>query len=135
VETGWVLGQAESCRELGRLHAANGRKHEALVHYRDAYDLLAAWRPVSIFARWLSASPSCRRDPDESGARASRRVLTPEMRPAGVVFRNGRSQDRAGRLDEAMASYQQAAQLAETSRARRAGGGIAATRGRPSPAQ
>lgn len=39
VETGWVLGQAETCRELGRLHAANGRKHEALLHYRDAYDL------------------------------------------------------------------------------------------------
>jgi tetratricopeptide (TPR) repeat protein len=39
VESGWVLGQAEACRELGRLHAANGRKQEALALYRDAYDL------------------------------------------------------------------------------------------------
>lgn len=38
-ESNWVLGQAEACRELGRLHAAHGRRQEALAHYRDAYDL------------------------------------------------------------------------------------------------
>jgi tetratricopeptide (TPR) repeat protein len=37
--SGWALGQAEASRELGRLHAANGRKQEALVLFRDAYDL------------------------------------------------------------------------------------------------
>lgn len=41
----------------------------------------------------------------------------PETRPAGALLRNGRSQDRvAGRLDEAMASYQQAVRLAESCR-------------------
>jgi tetratricopeptide (TPR) repeat protein len=38
-EAGWVLGQAEASRELGRLHASNGRKQEALALFHDAYDL------------------------------------------------------------------------------------------------
>lgn len=36
----------------------------------------------------------------------------PELRPAGVMLRNGRSHDRAGRLDDAILAYEQAARLA-----------------------
>jgi tetratricopeptide (TPR) repeat protein len=39
VESGWVLGQAETTRELARLHAGNGRKQEALALFREARDL------------------------------------------------------------------------------------------------
>ena len=39
----------------------------------------------------------------------------PELRPAGAMLRHGRVQDRAGRLDEAVASYEQAVRLAEAS--------------------
>jgi putative nucleotidyltransferase with HDIG domain len=39
----------------------------------------------------------------------------PERRPAREMLRNGQSQDRSGRLDEARASYEQAVRLAEHS--------------------
>jgi tetratricopeptide (TPR) repeat protein len=39
VQSGWVLGQAEASRELGRLHQSNGKKQEALALFREAYDL------------------------------------------------------------------------------------------------
>jgi putative nucleotidyltransferase with HDIG domain len=39
----------------------------------------------------------------------------PELRPAGAMLRIGRSQDRTGRLDDAVASYEQAVRLAERS--------------------
>jgi len=39
----------------------------------------------------------------------------PELRPAREMLRNGQSQDRAGRLDDALASYEQAVRLAEGS--------------------
>jgi putative nucleotidyltransferase with HDIG domain len=39
----------------------------------------------------------------------------PERRPAGDLLRTGRSQERAGRLDDALTSYQLAVQLAEQS--------------------
>ncbi len=36
----------------------------------------------------------------------------PELRPAGVMLRNGRVHDRAGRLDDAILAYEQAVRLA-----------------------
>lgn len=39
----------------------------------------------------------------------------PELRPAGAQLRIGRSQDRAGRLDDALLAYEQAIRLAEVS--------------------
>lgn len=39
----------------------------------------------------------------------------PELRPAGAMLRSGHSHDRAGRLDDAAAAYEQAARLAEQS--------------------
>ncbi len=39
----------------------------------------------------------------------------PELEPAGAMLRAGRSHDRAGRLDQAMAAYSEALQLAEHS--------------------
>lgn len=57
IESGWVLGQAESLRELARLHQGNGKKPEALACYRDAYDLfgrLAALVDIRELATQIS---------------------------------------------------------------------------------
>lgn len=39
VDTGWILGQAEACRELARLHQGTGRNQDALVLLNSAHQL------------------------------------------------------------------------------------------------
>ena len=58
VESGWILGQAETARELARLYQGNGRTQEALALYRDAYDLfgrLAALGDIRDVAQQITA--------------------------------------------------------------------------------
>src|ERR1041385_8490180 len=43
------------------------------------------------------------------------RLPEPLLRPAGDMLRRGRAEDRAGRLDDAVASYEQAVRLGEAS--------------------
>src|ERR1044071_8852567 len=45
----------------------------------------------------------------------SRPVPDPRLRPAGDMLRRGWAEDRAGRLDDAVASYEQAVRLGEAS--------------------
>jgi tetratricopeptide (TPR) repeat protein len=57
LESGWILGQAEASRELGKCHLEAGRKHEALAAFREAYDWfgrLAARVDIRDLARRIS---------------------------------------------------------------------------------
>ena len=57
-ENGWILGQAEASREVAHLLEQNGRKQEALVYFRDAYDLfgrLAALADLREVAQHITA--------------------------------------------------------------------------------
>ena len=52
---------------------------------------------------------------DEPLSRPPAKLPHPELRPAGDLLRAGRAHDRAGRLDDAVAAYEKAVQIGETS--------------------